>query len=84
MVVFQTIFVFFIGESDHPYQFAGKPPRKREILIVQVKFGKVVSIERIELTWSEPTPITNFLKQQPKTGSPEFSAFLDKNTFSTQ
>jgi len=30
------------------YKSAGKPPRKREILIVQVEFSRIISIERIE------------------------------------
>jgi len=29
-------------------EFAGKPPQKRRILIVQVEFGKNISIERVE------------------------------------
>jgi hypothetical protein len=30
------------------YKSARKLPQKREILIVQVEFGKIISIERIE------------------------------------
>jgi hypothetical protein len=37
-----------IHKSGLSYKSARKLPQKREILIVQVEFGKIISIERIE------------------------------------
>lgn len=36
-------------KSDRLYKFARKLPQKREILIVQVEFVNIISIERVEL-----------------------------------
>jgi hypothetical protein len=36
-------------KSGFPYKSAGKLPKKGKILIVQVEFGKITGIERIEL-----------------------------------
>ena len=38
----------FLTPLIHPYEFARKLPQKRVILIVQVEFGKIVCIERVE------------------------------------
>jgi len=35
-------------KSGLSYEFAGKPPQKRDILIVRDEFGKIVCIEREE------------------------------------
>ena len=40
---------FLARQSGLSYEFAGKLPQKREILIVQVEFGKIISIARSEL-----------------------------------
>ncbi len=37
-----------VQKSGLSYKSARKLPQKREILIVQVEFGKIISIERIE------------------------------------
>ena len=46
---FKSVLLFQFGESGFSYKSARKSPRKREILIVQVEFGKIISIERTEL-----------------------------------